>query len=77
MKNPKELTVRQIKTMFKESSLLSGEIFKLTTKEILLSLENEYEKDLIYKLFEAYKTMKKLKVQIKMQEIKNSKNTVQ
>ena len=82
MTNQKELTVRQIKTMYKEASLLSGENIYFTTKEILLSLENEDEKELIYKCIEAYKTMKNLKAQIKRKQIKynrleleNSKNT--
>lgn len=52
MKNQKELTVKQISTMFKDA----GQAF--TTKEIKSLLSNE--KELVYKLYEARTERKKL-----------------
>ncbi len=77
MKNQKELTVGQIKTMIKKSNFFSGENIYFTTKEILLILEDEQGKEVIYKLFEAYKTIKKLETEISSAKQKNNTKTVQ
>ena len=77
MKNQKELTVGQIKTMFKKINLLSGENIYFTTKEILHLLENEQAKETFYKLFEAYKTIKKLETELSNAKRKNNTKAVQ
>jgi hypothetical protein len=46
--------------MLLESNILTGENITLITKQILLPLENDQENILMYKIFEARKTAKKL-----------------
>lgn len=57
MKNQKELTVRQIRTMLKDA----GQLF--TIEEIKLVLSNVEHKGLVYKLYEALQERKKLKAE--------------
>ena len=77
MTNQKELTVRQIRTMLNKTGVETGRPFYHTTKEITFSLENEQTKELLYECYALCLQHRKLTRQIKMQQLKNSTNTVQ
>lgn len=69
MKIKKELTVRQIKNLFKKCSIESGEPLEQTTAEVLDLLQNEQGKELIYKVYKAYQVRTRLIAQLKKREI--------
>ena len=68
MKIQKELTVRQIKLLFKKCSIESGEPLEQTTVEVLKLLQNEQHKELIYNLYNAFKTRTRLTAQLKRRD---------
>jgi hypothetical protein len=65
MTNQKELTVRQIKTMFKDIAIFTGQPLEHSTNEILLLLETPLIKEQINKVYNAFKTRKMLVVKLK------------
>jgi hypothetical protein len=73
--NQKELSVRQIRTMLKDAEITMGQPYKPTTKEIVLSLENEQIKTLVYKTFELYSELKKLRAKVKRLKLKKGELT--
>ena len=74
MTNQKELSVRQIRTMFKFIDVFfERPIRKITTKQIEFNLTEEQQKAEIYKLFGAYSENRKLLAKIKRLKLRNSK----
>lgn len=77
MTNQKELTVRQIKTMLDKTALETGQPFARTTKEIEFLIKDEKTKEQLYIIYELGLKVRKLRRQIKIQQLKNSTNTLQ
>jgi hypothetical protein len=76
MTNQKELSVRQIRTMFKFMDVfLERPIRKITTKQIEFNLNDEQQKAEIYKLFGTYSENRKLRAKVKRLNLKVSETT--
>lgn len=69
MKNQKELSIRQIKNVFKKASKLMGEKLEQTTDQVLELLKDEQGKELAYKVYKAYQVRTRLLAQIKRQQV--------